>query len=409
MRYLRLSPRYSPQIWLLFWGSLAGSVGQSLVWPFLVIAIREQLDVPLSAITPLFTLQSVAGFASTALISPLMDRLGRKVPMVIGLIASGVVLAMMSWTSALWHWAILLPAYGMVNQLFRIGAYAIVADLIEPENRANVYALLRMGDNLGIAVGPTIGGLLVSVAYTLSYWIAAASQFLLAGLVGYMVRETLTGDEDSPDGSGALITSRSGGYGHLVRDRSFLSVWGLYILVQISGSLVFVLLGLYLKESFGISENRYGLIVGVNAIMVVLLQYAVTRRTSERAPLVVMALGGGFYAAGMAVFALSEVFAAFLVGMIIFTFGELMLVPTGTALVANLAPPNMRARYMGVFTLSFRIAAGIGPVYGGLLSDQIAPVATWYGGMAVSALGALGFLVMYVLRSRLRSPVCRDG
>jgi MFS family permease len=74
--------------------------------------------------------------------------------------------------------------------------------------------------------------------------------------------------------------------------------------------------------------------------------------------------------------------------------GELLLVPTATALVANIAPPEMRARYIGVFSLSFRVAAGIGPVLGGLLSDHLAPVATWYGGMAVCLAAAGGFFAL---------------
>ena len=76
------------------------------------------------------------------------------------------------------------------------------------------------------------------------------------------------------------------------------------------------------------------------------------------------------------------------------TFGELLVVPTATALVANIAPAAMRARYMGVFSLSFRVGSGIGPVVGGVLSDQIAPAATWYGGMVFCLVAAAGFTLM---------------
>jgi MFS family permease len=127
----------------LFWGTLTGSIGQSIVWPFLTIYIRERLDVPLTTVTLLFTLQSVAGFTGMAMVGPLMDRLGRRKPMSAGLVLSGLSLVLMSQATALWHWAVLLPMYGMVNTMFRIGSYAMVADLIEVERRAGICAAAR--------------------------------------------------------------------------------------------------------------------------------------------------------------------------------------------------------------------------------------------------------------------------
>jgi MFS family permease len=103
------------------------------------------------------------------------------------------------------------------------------------------------------------------------------------------------------------------------------------------------------------------------------------------------------YAIAMGMFG-GQAIAAFLAGMVILTLGELLIVPTITALVANIAPPDMRARYMGTFSLSFRIGAGIGPVIGGVLSDRITPAATWYGGMVVCVLAAAGF---WILREKL--------
>jgi len=342
--------------------------------------------VPLTTVTLLFTLQSVAGFTAMAMVGPLMDRLGRRKPMIAGLVLSGLSLVLMSQATALWHWAVLLPMYGMVNTMFRIGSYAMVADLIEVERRAGVYALLRTGDNLGIVFGPALGGFLAQVAYVLSYLTAAATQFILAIFVYRIIRETLGRDTD-PDGANLAAGL---GYRTMLRDRAFANVWSLYILAQIASSMVFVLLGLYVKENYGISEGRYGLIIGTNAAIVVAFQYGVTRHTTRYSPLRTMAGGALLYVFGLAIFAISRNFASFLLGMVIFTSGEMLLVPTATAYVANLAPLAMRARYIGVFSLSFRIGSGIGPVIGGLLSDHIAPAATWYGAMVVCSIAAAG-------------------
>jgi predicted MFS family arabinose efflux permease len=230
------------------------------------------------------------------------------------------------------------------------------------------------------------------VAYELTYFLAAGVQMVLVLFTSAMIAETLPREGDGPVFTTALPAGGGGlGYGPLLRDRSFLMIWGLYILIQIANSMVFVLLGVYVKENYAISENRFGLIIGVNALMVVFFQYAVTRISSRHAPLHAITAGAVFQAVGLGLFAISRGFAAFLGGMVVFTVGELLLVPTATALVANIAPPHMRARYMGVFSLSFRVGSGIGPVVGGLLNDNIAPVATWYGAMVFCGIAVAGF------------------
>ena len=378
------------QVWLLFWGTLFSSTGMALVWPFLTIYIREQFDVPLTTVTTLVTVQSVTGFAATAAISPLLDRLGRRWPMIIGLVGSSAVMLVMTRAGALWQWALLLPVYATVNSVFRVGSYTMLADMVTGEQRTRMYALLRMGDNVGISAGPAVGGFLVAVDYALSFYLAASVQIVLAGFALAMLAETLP-TEAAADTSAPSI---SGGYRVLFTDLAFMRIWGFYLLVQIANAMVFVLLGLYLKENFGITEDRYGFIVGVNAAMVVLFQYAVTRITSHRAPLPVITSGALLYAAGLLGFALSTGFMGFLVGMVILTVGELILIPTATALVSEIAPVAMRARYMGVFSLSFRVGSAVGPVIGGLLADHIAPAATWYGGVVVCLLAAVGYATL---------------
>lgn len=381
--------RFSAQMWLLAGGTFLGSLSLSLIWPFLIIYIREQLDVPLTTVTSLFTLQSVAGLAATVVISPLMDRFGRRNAMVIGLVASGINLLAMSQADTLFQWAILVPLYGVVNSVFRIGSYAMVADMVDSADRAGVFALLRMGDNLGIALGPALGGLLISVGYALTYTLAAAIQAVLAVFVLTMLHETLP-DRGAPSASGVRVPSL--GYGPLLRDRPFLGMWSFYILVQIANSMVFMLLGVYVKENYAINEEVYGWIIVVNAVLIVAFQYAVTRLTDRHAPLPMLMLGAVLYAAGMGIFALSRDVPGFVLGMSVLTFGEMVIVPTATTVTANLAPIDMRARYMGAFSLSFRIGSGVGPLAGGWLSEAIAPAATWYGGGAVCVIAAVGYL-----------------
>ncbi len=382
---------YPRQMWILFWGTLISIMGQSLVWPFLTIYIRQQLDISLTNITLLFTLQSIGTVVATTLIAPLVDRIGRKWIMVAGPLAAAVIQIFMISANSYLTWGVLLIAQASAGLCFSLGSQAMIADMIPTERRTEAYALMRMASNTGIAVGPAVGGFIIGRSYAISFAIAATVQLGLALTTFFLVRETLT---DAIRERSATERDSGKGYGPVLRDRGFMSFWGVFLLVELASSMVFTLLAVYVKEQYAIPENRYGFIIGTNAAMVVLFQYLVTRITRRLPPLRVMAVGALFYAASMAIMAAGQAFWGFWLGIVVMTLGELLVMPTSSALVAALAPTHMRGRYMGIFGLSYRVSGGIGPVIGGWLSDNFFPAAMWLFGMVAALLSAAGFAVL---------------
>lgn len=380
---------YPRQFWPLFWGLLVNATGTSIVWPFMTIYMRQQLRIPLMSVTLLFTLNSVTGLAATSVAGPLVDRFGRKGAMMLSLVVGGATLAVMSRAGTLPVWVVLMAISGATGPLYRVGSNAMVADLIEPERRAAAYALLRMISNLGVAIGPSIGGFVTSVSYALAFYIAAGASGLFTLLILFFVTETVPRKKkpvEQPEGNT--------GYGPLLRDRPFLAFCGVYTLAGMAYSLMMVLLPVYAKENFGVPENQYGFIMATNAAMVVLFQYSVTRVTEGYRHLPVLAAGSLFYALGVGSVALGWNFPTFLGSMVVLTIGEMIMIPTSTALTANLAPPEMRGRYMSVYGLTWGAGFGIGPVIGGFLNDNLAPVTIWYGGLAMGLGAALGFVLL---------------
>ena len=187
---------------------------------------------------------------------------------------------------------------------------------------------------------------------------------------------------------------REGGYGPVLRDRPFVALCGVFVLATMPAAIMMMLLAVYAKENFGVPESQYGFIMATNAAMVVLFQYAVTRRSQAYPPLQVLALGAFFYAIGAGSVALGGGFWGFWLSMVILTIGELLIAPTGTAVAANLAPPDMRGRYMGLYGITWGVAFGIGPVIAGYLNDNVAPRAIWIFALAAGLMAAAGFLLL---------------
>jgi len=88
--------------------------------------------------------------------------------------------------------------------------------------------------------------------------------------------------------------------------------------------------------------------------------------------------------------------------MVVMTIGELILIPTSNTYTANLAPADMRGRYMSIYGLTHSVASGIAPLLGGFLSDTIAPRATWVGGGILGVISIVAFLWL-AIRSRVES------
>jgi MFS family permease len=393
---LRFPREYPRQFWLLFCGLLISTVGASMIWPFLMIYVSERLALPLTIVASLMTVNAFMGLVFSFFAGPIIDFVGRKWVMVISLLINGLVYVFLSRADTLLHFVILMGISGAFNPLYRVGADAMMADLIPAQKRVDAYSLLRMSSNVGVAIGPAVGGVLATVSYSLAFYFAAGGMITYSLLIASLARETIP----SRISSGRVIYELIMGYAHILRDRQFMPFIGAFTLNQMSAAIMWVLLAVYTKQQYQIPENLYGLIPATNALMVVFLQIAVTRKVKPYPPLLVVSSGTLVYAVGVGSVALGQGFWAFWLSMVIFTVGELILTPTATAIAANLAPADMRGRYMSLYGLTWAVAAGIGPILGGLLNDQVAPGAIWVGGGMIGLVSAVLFMWMALSSSR---------
>jgi MFS family permease len=369
---------------------MISTVGSSMIWPFLMIYVNRRLNLPLATATTLMSVNAICGLVFAFIAGPVTDRLGRKWVMAVSLAANGLGYLMMSQANSFTAFVFIMAWNGSVQPMYRVGADAMMADLIPPEKRVEAYSLLRTSNNVGVALGPAIGGFIASSSYTIAFILAAAGLITYSLLVTFLAHETL------PQRARVLaqLPERMGGYDRVLKDRKFVVFSLNYTLTQICAALIWVLLGVYAYQNFHVSESQYGFIPTTNALMVVFFQLIITRISKRYPSLRVMAVGTLFYALGVGSVAFGHGFWGFWLSMVIVTIGELITTPTATTLVANLAPADMRGRYMSIYGLTWGAAAGIGPVVGGLLSDNFGPVFTWYGGLVIGLISALGFIVM---------------
>ncbi len=137
-------------------------------------------------------------------------------------------------------------------------------------------------------------------------------------------------------------------------------------------------LAVFLRDNYGVNEQGFSYILALNAAMVVLFQFPITRRIARYRPLMVMTVGTLLYAVGFAMYGFVSLFFFFLLAMVIITIGEMLVSPVGQAIVTQFAPEDMRGRYMAVFGFSWVIPFAIGPLLAGLVLDNLNPNWLWY-------------------------------
>lgn len=382
---------YPSQFWLLFWGLLLSMIGSSMIWPYLMLYASERLHLPLTQTATLITINSTASLIMTFIAGHIADRAGRKIVMVFSLFLNAAVYVFLSQAATYAQFAILMFLLGASNPLFRIGANAMLVDLIEPVQRADAFAFQRLSFNAGISIGPAAGGFLAAVSQYLAFYVAAAGLFLFGLVLMFFAVETL------PEKEAGTTTPRGkilGGYGRVFKDWPFITTNLNLTLGLITAALMWVLLPVYATQEIGVPKQQFGFVLTTNAVMVVLFQVAVTQWTKNFPPLRMIGIGMLFYAVGTGSVALGAGFWGFWISMVIVTIGELIVAPTITTFVANLAPADMRGRYMSIYGLTWSLSIGIGPLFGGFLGDNYGPSTIWIGGLAVGFISAILFFVI---------------
>jgi MFS family permease len=394
--------QYPRQYWIMLVGLVISTAGGSMIWPFMLIYASSKLDMPLSTVAMLISINAGTGLFASFLAGTLSDRIGRKVVMVFSLIVNGIAYYLLMHAETYPHFVVLMALLGLSNPLYQVGADAMLADIIPSEQRTDAYALNRIAHNAAFGMGPAVGGFLASTSYNLAFYGATAGFLIYGLLMIFLAHETLEKNVSVQKGSAMENQARAvkeaaspGGYLRVFKDKSYMAFVALIGIGLIAPSLLWILMPVYAKTNFGVPESLYGWIPTTNAFMCVFIQYGVTHMARRHKALPVTAVGMLVYALGAGSVALMTGFWGFWLSMVILTFGELILVPVASKYVADVAPADLRGRYMSMYWFGWGLSRTIAPLLGGYLNDVISPRSIWIGGLLLGLTSTLGLVALH--------------
>jgi MFS family permease len=390
---------YPRQFWLMITGIVLATAGGSMIWPFMLIYASGKLGMPLSTVAMLISINAGTGLLSSFIAGTLADKIGRKVVMNISLTMTGLAYFLLMRAETYPQFVGLMIMIGLSNPLYQVGADAMLADMIPSEKRTDAYAINRIANNAAFALGPAVGGFLATRSYDLAFYGAGTGFIAYSLLLFFLARETLNKSVNVN-----MQTLQTKGYGRVFQDKNYMVSVALISVGLVAPTMLWILMPVYAKTNYGLPEALYGWIPTTNALMCVFVQYSITSITRRHSTLPVLGTGMLIYALGVGSVALMSGFWGFWLSMVILTFGELTLVPTASKYVADLAPADLRGRYMSIYWLGWGLARTLSPIIGGFLNDNIAPRAIWIGGLLIGLTSTLG---LFLLSRRSASPSTR--
>lgn len=376
--------------------TLVGSAAASATWSFLAIWAIDEVGA--KAELPFALLAGAVFAAMSGFVGGyLSDRIGRRRVILFGqAVMVGYPLLLLALSDVKWAALGALTLAGVFGGLGGSVSQAMVADLVAPERHQAAYASVRVAQNVGVVVGPPLGGLLLILGSWSALFPVVAVLSGIAWLVAY--RFLPHRGDFAPEGP-----PERGSLGVILADRRFLLFMGSAVFAWLTYVAYEIVLPVSIVDGYGYEPAAWGFLVWVNPLLVTLFQVRLTRLAAPVAPapkLVVAMLVMGL---PFLVLVWSHTLVAIVFVVVVFVIGEMLWVPTSQAVVADLAPADIRGAYMGAFGSAPAIGFALAPLIGLQMRNSFGDEATWamFAGIGVVA-AVLGGLALLGLDRRAR-------
>jgi len=370
-------------VWVVFAVTLINRAG-TMVMPFLVLYLTRAMGMPAARAGLALTVYGIGALITGPLSGRLSDRVGALRVAEVSLLVSGVVVLFLPFLKSFEAILVVTFLWALTGESFRPAVMTVVTDLVAAPKRKPAFALIRLAINLGMSLGPAVGGFLAMRSFTALFLVDGLTS-IAAGVVLLAARRRrmATGQHVSaPVGTAGSILSSLGDMRLLYFLAAFLPV--LMVFFQSQGAMP-----LHLVHHLGMSEAVYGLMFSLNTVMIILIEVPLTAATSHWPHRLSLPLGAVLTGAGFGAMAFARGYDGVALTVVVWTFGEMILLPTATAYVAEIAPPSRRGQYMGFYSMTFSLAFTLGPWLGAAVLASGGPGVLWPGTFALALLSAL--------------------
>ncbi|MDO9546073.1 MAG: MFS transporter [Pelolinea sp.] len=252
----------------------------------------------------------------------------------------------------------------------------------------------RLVFNLAATIVPAIGGFMATRSFEMLFYADVVLSIVVSVFVFYFLPETKPESKEVSKRENSLLQTFKG-YRIIFKDKLYMA----FLLATSFSTLMYFnmnsSMSVYLVNHRGITPEQFGYILSLNAGMVVFLQIFITRVTAKWKAMLAIVLGNLLYVVGFTMYGIFDSYVMFIIAMVIITIGEMIYSPKEQMIAVNIAPEDMRGRYMAVHSFSWIIPIAIGPLGAGLIMDNFDPRYVWFAAGFIGIIATLGFLRLH--------------
>lgn len=385
---------------VLILGTVLVVMARSMSMPFLAIYLHRHMHLEAATIGLLIGGGALAGTFAGFFGGHLSDVYGRRKVLVGCLLVSCAAFAWLRFADSAIEVFFINMAISLAGAFYEPVSKATIGDHLPPQRRLVAFARRYVAVNIGFACGPLIGASLSLLDNAKAFAVAGAVYLVYAGFVFAAMRAPA--DTHAQDSTHAARTAPGLGakLKVLAADHPLLLfTLGSMLAISVHGEMS-VTFSQYLTATFSDGVRMFAWLMSANAITVVVSQPFISRLSTRMGPMPSVTAGALLLSIGAIGFAHAGGLSVLLASMIVFTWGEVLLVPAEYAILDGITPESMRGTYYGMHSLS---NAGnlLGPWLGGVVLERWGGVALFYA----MALVAIISLMFFFAGMRARDPV----
>ncbi|GGU00871.1 MFS transporter [Streptomyces violascens] len=356
---------------VLFLASFVNRAGM-FVFPLLAVYLVRGKDLSPGEAGLLISIGSTGLLVGSLLSGPLCDLRGRRTALLSALILNAAgYLGLALLDGAPWTYAALLFVALVGMGMFSPASNTLVADLTTPEQRPFAYTISYVGNNLGMGVGPLLGG--VAAAY--SYHVMFAGNILAGLLCAAMITLWVPRDRRTKNPEDVNPLKKKGGSGPLGHHHVLL-------LVLVSFFYVVPLIGLEYALPLAVttvlhdSAGLVGAVYTINSVVVVSLGLLMEKHMRGYGTKTLLMVAGLLWTLGLCVIVFGFSLPALLLSTVVWTLGEIIVSVVVPTYVADHVDERRVGSFMALNGFVLGLARLVVPVGLGVLwsADGYRPV-----------------------------------